>query len=329
MSANQPLPTPAPVSADTYSESIEQQFAIIHDFLLTPLGAALLANDPWVRRGVATPSKLASHVATRVYRSKPFFVTAEIAEAIFSASRTLPEYTFTAESFPCPKAFVWLQKPVCLYEGPLFSRPLQLHAFHWMLDKQLADEEGRIPVLFDGYLVDPDRPKGVPTFHVTVNLGWTLNDDYGGASAEAAQQLSEQVGSPYHEDLSTIIGPVFVRFIASCLSFMEQRITIPVSRPTGRATRRRLERKHDTFQAAAEVQVIELRRRERRPQEHVDEEDRQTPEWHVQWLVAGHWRRQYFSSSNTHKPLYIAPYVKGPADKPLKPPASQLFVVKR
>jgi len=30
-----------------------------------------------------------------------------------------------------------------------------------------------------------------------------------------------------------------------------------------------------------------------------------------------------------HKPHYIAPYVKGPEDKPLKPPASQLFVVKR
>jgi hypothetical protein len=29
------------------------------------------------------------------------------------------------------------------------------------------------------------------------------------------------------------------------------------------------------------------------------------------------------------KPRYIAPYVKGPQDKPLKPPASQLFVVRR
>src|SRR5207249_6276911 len=76
-SSDLPPTTPAPVSADIYSESIEQQFAIVHDFLLTPLGAALLANDPWVRRGVATPSKLASHVATRVYRSKPFFRSEE------------------------------------------------------------------------------------------------------------------------------------------------------------------------------------------------------------------------------------------------------------
>jgi pimeloyl-ACP methyl ester carboxylesterase len=37
--------TPAPLPANVYAESIEQQFAIIRDFLLTPLGAALLAND--------------------------------------------------------------------------------------------------------------------------------------------------------------------------------------------------------------------------------------------------------------------------------------------
>jgi hypothetical protein len=40
-------------------------------------------------------------------------------------------------------------------------------------------------------------------------------------------------------------------------------------------------------------------------------------------------RRHYFPSAQVHKPLYIAPYVKGPQDKPLKPPSSQLFVVKR
>jgi len=50
MSPTQLQTTPAPLSPDIYSESIEQQFAIVHDFLLTPVGAALLATDPWVRR---------------------------------------------------------------------------------------------------------------------------------------------------------------------------------------------------------------------------------------------------------------------------------------
>jgi hypothetical protein len=64
MSPSQPQATPAPVSADVYSESIEQQFAIVHDFL-SPLGAVLMSTDPWVRRQLATPSELARHVAKR------------------------------------------------------------------------------------------------------------------------------------------------------------------------------------------------------------------------------------------------------------------------
>jgi hypothetical protein len=170
----------------------------------------------------------------------------------------------------------------------------------------------------------PIAQKGVPTCHVTVNLGWTLDEHYGAQAGEAKQE-----GSPDHADLIDILGPVFVRFVASCLSFMEQRITIPVSRPASRATRRRMERNHATFQPAAEVQVIELRRRERRHQEHANQGDRETPDWHVQWLVAGHWRRHWYPRAKAHKPRYIAPYVKGPQDKPLKPPVSQLFVVRR
>jgi len=250
-----------------------------------------------------------------VGRSKPFFITAEITHAIFSASHSLPEYTFTAESLPCRIGFVWLQEPICLYEGPLFSRPVLLNAFQWYLNQEVQDERGRIPIMFDGYLVDPDRPKGVPTLHVTVNLGWTFDEHYGAQAGEA--------------NLNDILGPVFVRFVASCLSFMEQRITIPVSRPASRATRRRMERNHATFQPAAEVQVIELRRRERRHQAHADQGDRETPDWHVQWLVAGHWRRHWYPRAKAHKPRYIAPYVKRPQDKPLKPPVSQLFVVRR
>jgi hypothetical protein len=53
------------------------------------------------------------------------------------------------------------------------------------------------------------------------------------------------------------------------------------------------------------------------------------PGWHYQWIVSGHWRRQYYPGSNAHKPLPIAPYVKGPADKPLKAPAGDVFAVTR
>jgi hypothetical protein len=43
--------------------------------------------------------------------------------------------------------------------------------------------------------------------------------------------------------------------------------------------------------------------------------------------VFGHQRRRYFVKSNVHKRLCITRYLKGPADKPLKAPAGNVFAV--
>lgn len=55
-------------------------------------------------------------------------------------------------------------------------------------------------------------------------------------------------------------------------------------------------------------------------------------EWSCRWTVGAnfnHWRRQYFPSTQTHKWVHIAPYIKGPADKPLKAPAKTFYRVVR
>jgi len=80
---------------------------------------------------------------------------------------------------------------------------------------------------------------------------------------------------------------------------------------------------------AAEMERLILKLLTANASSHAGEIGKEPPEWRVQWLVAGHWRRQYYPALKAHKPRYIAPHVKGPADKPLKPPVSQLFVVKR
>lgn len=40
-------------------------------------------------------------------------------------------------------------------------------------------------------------------------------------------------------------------------------------------------------------------------------------EWSCRWVVSGHWREQWYAKSEEHRPVWIAPYPKGPADKPL------------
>ena len=42
--------------------------------------------------------------------------------------------------------------------------------------------------------------------------------------------------------------------------------------------------------------------------------------WTHQWMVSGHWRDQWLPSSVSHRMTWIAPYIKGPPDLPLRTP---------
>ncbi|MGH7393698.1 MAG: hypothetical protein ACREM3_30220, partial [Candidatus Rokuibacteriota bacterium] len=125
------------------------------------------------------------------------------------------------------------------------------------------------------------------------------------------QNRSEQ---PLHE----------IRWIYTALHLMSQRLSITVRHPTDRATRHRAEREGQ--EAPPFIDVVTLRRleaaRQRDPQgNNVD--------WQWQWQVAGHWRDQWYPSEGVHKPKFIESYIKGPADKPLKPDSIKVYVAER
>lgn len=68
--------------------------------------------------------------------------------------------------------------------------------------------------------------------------------------------------------------------------------------------------------AEKRINVILLRRAvELRKGKH---EGHEPVPWSCQWWVSSFWRRQWHPSTKTHKPTWIAPYIKGPPDKPLK-----------
>lgn len=73
-----------------------------------------------------------------------------------------------------------------------------------------------------------------------------------------------------------------------------------------------------------DVQVVHLRRlhqpRDTDDQTPADQEEAAAGrEWHHQWIVRGHWRNQAYGVGRAlRRPKWIAPYTKGPDDKPLK-----------
>ena len=41
-------------------------------------------------------------------------------------------------------------------------------------------------------------------------------------------------------------------------------------------------------------------------------------DWRYRWLVRGHYRAQWYASTKTHRVIWVASYLKGPEDRPLK-----------
>lgn len=74
-----------------------------------------------------------------------------------------------------------------------------------------------------------------------------------------------------------------------------------------------------------EVNVIRLRPR-LSVNKHGESEQRA---WNHRWFVSGHWRQQPYPSLGITRPKWIAPYLKGPDDKPLMPVRPTVFAVVR
>lgn len=81
-----------------------------------------------------------------------------------------------------------------------------------------------------------------------------------------------------------------------------------------RAARRRLAR--DTPGLDPTVRYIDLRRI-RTTTVGAPPTDGAGRTYRHQWIVRGHWRNQWYPSRGDHRPIWIAPHLAGPEDKPL------------
>jgi hypothetical protein len=89
---------------------------------------------------------------------------------------------------------------------------------------------------------------------------------------------------------------------------MQQTLAQTTEVHVDRAARKRLRR---LGQEPTPVRVIELRR-----PAHSGSGDG-SREFHHQWIVRGHWRQQWYPAREVHRPVWIAPHIKGPEGAPL------------
>jgi hypothetical protein len=125
---------------------------------------------------------------------------------------------------------------------------------------------------------------------------------------------SIEYGQTYPDDWTNPENP---RGVLAMLSFLNSPYIPKRSERLPRPFRRSLERSGWAETKAAEVHFVDLRQ-EAKPDEHLPATESAT--WSHRWLVRGHHRAQWYASSQSHKVIWVAPYVKGPADLPFQPP---------
>ena len=107
------------------------------------------------------------------------------------------------------------------------------------------------------------------------------------------------------------------RFFAAASLWLGQRVLVEEQAQASRGARRRAERVGGT----SDLRVVRLRRTEHaRESEAAEAEATGERQYSCQWVVRGHWRDQYYRTTDSRRPIWIDPYVKGPDDAPLKAP---------
>ena len=317
---------PESKSVGRYSEALDKQVELANLWSSPEMRRRFeaVAAERFAERGsYYEASQAAGMILPPLLRGATFYWSEPICRLIESAARSIPEtWALREEALEALHAFAWLARPVTI---PSSEAPVC--AIGWFpVRRQGGRVEEVSPPHERPVLTDPSRdalclvffslsPSFPVPFPRTLAL-WPIMAQIRGVQAELE---CESVEGDLHSGFT--IREKAALF-ATMVAFLEQRILISPRFRADRAARRRSEKARQA-PPSEEVCVVALR--------HVayrEEGGHRDVEWTCQWIVRGHWRSQWYPGQKHHRPKWIAPYVKGPEDKPLREPG-RLFAVVR
>lgn len=273
-----------------------------------------------------------------------YFMNKRFCSLVDNARSTVPdELQFESSWMLSPQGWMWIEDPFLVpqlvHEKSLYS--VKISAIGWLpineglvtADYMEPDKKGRIAgrgayqflcFLDYNHIYDFSTQKKHKEGFGTWSY-FMLQD--GDNLIERIRQFEKQasVDGGAYDDNRTRDMLHEIRWIYSAMYLMAQRLSVTVTHNTDRATRRRAVR--EKREVPSFIKVVSLRRFE---EEKVKAKTTGNAiEWQWQWTVRGHWRNQYYPSTGEYKPKFIESFIKGPADKPLKPDSVHVFVARR
>lgn len=269
-----------------------------------------MGNDPVRKRNFL---RSYSHA---LYKADTFSIHDDIFSWIEQGSATFPlDWSLEPTMTQTDSGLIWLPRKV------LSGNQVELQGFLYNRIWSFATEA--INRVDDGLII---HPFGICE-HKRIDPRGQYIWPFGATIQEWLQEFlptSYELANVPHEDSDRVFERWLGLFLGSFFTFLQEPLVETDKRIIPRALQRRASK---VTPVDPVVRVIQLRSR----QNEIGKPDGESTsvEWASRWVVRGHWRNQWYPSQETHKPVWIAPYVKGPDDKPLKPPRTRVFAVVR
>jgi hypothetical protein len=279
-------------------------------------GAQLYANfivdgRQEIKPDLPTPEAglaMARAEAWRIANAELFHVTEHMTELVKTAADSLPEFTLVPEDLPAPCGFILFDEPVYIVDYDEGAAPVV--AIVWGPWQNSPWPDGGVwatTYTDSNALIANRKASGGITeqeaIHLRANNPPLLLDNEGQIPFSADPILEDPRGEVEERQ-----GRV-LRILRSTWLLMGQSVATVENAEFDRAARKRYRREG---KEPPTVRVISLRK----PATGGAGEPGNR-EYHHRWIVRGHWRKQWYASVNDHRPVWIAPYVKGPEGAPL------------
>ncbi|MFE2832236.1 hypothetical protein ACFXI6_14480 [Streptomyces mirabilis] len=244
-----------------------------------------------------------SEEVRRLGAGELFFVSDEMTDLAATAAESVPFFDLEIPDLPAPAGLMVFAKPFALYQDE-GKPPAQLRACCWTVEGTAlwftfySD--------WHSWLTDC---RGAGVFGAD-EVDYCLKADhwlYPETFIFSPLTHTPQPEGPYEEHGREVAS--VERVVRSTWLIMQQQLVMEETAEPDRAARKRLRR---AGHEPAPVRVIELRRP--KTTSGIGDSDR---EYHHQWIVRGHWRQQWHPKRQVHRPVWIAPHIKGPEGAPL------------
>lgn len=249
----------------------------------------------------------------------------ETTTAVVMAARTVPTNTELGHSSAdFHTAWWWLDEHLKVFVTGLDGESVQVRALLLATGVENQTQRRGMFITTFGYPFSDNHRACIPFTRVFWAFGESITsvtqlqaDDIRGR--EFAPDIDMDATKATLIDSAQRIAP----FVIAALSWLHQRIVTVTAGQVERHRRKQLVREYGAV--VSDVKVVQLRRSE--TESRPTSAEAESVEWSCRWIVNGHWRNQPYADGP--KLIYIMPFVKGPADKPLRVPSHTVYSVSR